>query len=55
MVCFQICLWFLTRLDLSILSGLGRPGLDVDHSPASNAEFRDAWGYISTLPYVFMA
>jgi len=32
-----------------------RPGREADHSPPSSAEFKNAWSYTSTLPYVFMA
>jgi hypothetical protein len=32
-----------------------RPGREVDYSPPSSAEVKNAWSYISTLQYVFMA
>jgi hypothetical protein len=32
-----------------------RPGREADHSPPSNAEVKNAWSYISTPQYVFMA
>jgi hypothetical protein len=34
--------------------GIKRPGREADYSPSSNAEFKNAWSYISTSPYVFM-
>jgi len=30
-------------------------GHEIDHLPPSNAEVKNAWSYISTLRYVFMA
>jgi hypothetical protein len=35
--------------------GLKRQGREADHSPPSSAEVKNAWSYISTLQYVFMA
>jgi hypothetical protein len=35
--------------------GVKRPGREVDHSPPSDAEFKNAWSYTSTPPNVFMA
>jgi hypothetical protein len=32
-----------------------RPGRKADHSPPSSAEIKNAWSYISTPPYVFLA
>jgi hypothetical protein len=32
-----------------------RPGGEVDHSPPSSAEVKNAWSYTSTPQYVFMA
>jgi hypothetical protein len=32
-----------------------RKGREVDHSPTSNAEVKNAWSYSSTPQYVFMA
>jgi hypothetical protein len=32
-----------------------RPDRQSDHSPPSNAEVKNAWRYISSTPYVFMA
>jgi hypothetical protein len=31
-----------------------RPVREADHSPPSNAEFKDAWSYTSTVPSVLM-
>jgi len=31
-----------------------RPGCDVDHSPPSGAEVKNAWSYTSTPQYFFM-
>jgi len=28
---------------------------ETNHSPSSSAEVKNAWGYTSALPYVFMA
>jgi hypothetical protein len=30
--------------------GVKRPGLQVDHSPPSSAEIKNAWSYTSTHP-----
>jgi hypothetical protein len=35
--------------------GVKRPGREVDHSPPSSAEVKNAWSYISTPQYAFMA
>jgi hypothetical protein len=35
--------------------GVKRPGREVDHSPPSGAEVKNAWSYTSTPQYVFMA
>jgi hypothetical protein len=32
-----------------------RPGHEADHSPPTSAEVKNAWSYISTPLYVFMA
>jgi len=34
--------------------GIKRPGRKADHSPASTAEVKNTWSYISTALYVFM-
>jgi len=36
-------------------SGGKRPGREADRLPLSNAEVKNAWGYISTRQYVFKA
>jgi hypothetical protein len=35
--------------------GVKRSGREADHSPPSNAEFKNVWSYISIHPYVFMS
>jgi hypothetical protein len=35
--------------------GVKRPGREADHSPPSNAEFKNVWNYTSTPQYAFMA
>jgi hypothetical protein len=35
--------------------GVKRPGREADHSPQPSAEVKNAWSYISTPEYVFMA
>jgi hypothetical protein len=35
--------------------GVKRPGREADHSPPSSAEVKNAWSYISTPQYAFMA
>jgi hypothetical protein len=35
--------------------GVKRPGREADHSSPSSAEIKNAWSYISTPQYVFMA
>jgi hypothetical protein len=35
--------------------GVKRPGRESDHSPPSSAEVKNAWSYISTPQYAFMA
>jgi hypothetical protein len=35
--------------------GVKRPGREADHSLPSSAEIKNAWSYISTLPYIHMA
>jgi hypothetical protein len=35
--------------------GVKRPGREADHSPPSSAEVENAWSYIPTPQYVFMA
>jgi hypothetical protein len=37
------------------LPGVKQPWREVDHSPPSSAEVKNAWSYTSALPYVFMA
>jgi hypothetical protein len=32
-----------------------RPGREADHSPPPSAEVKNAWSYISTPQYAFMA
>jgi len=43
-----------TQLDVVSL-GVKRPRREADHSPPSNAEVKNAWSYISTPQYVFLA
>jgi hypothetical protein len=39
----------------ALSQGIKRPGREVDHSPPSSAEVKNAWSYTSILPqYVFM-
>jgi hypothetical protein len=35
--------------------GVTRQGREFDHSPTSCAEFKNAWSYTSSPPYVFMS
>jgi hypothetical protein len=35
--------------------GVKRPGRESDHSPPSSAEVKNAWSYISTPQYAFVA
>jgi hypothetical protein len=35
--------------------GVKRPGREADHSPPSSTEVKNAWNYISTPQYAFMA
>jgi hypothetical protein len=35
--------------------GVKQPGREADHTPASNAEVKNAWSYTSILQYIFMA
>jgi hypothetical protein len=35
--------------------GIKRPGREADHSPASNAEVKNAWSYTSVPQYASMA
>jgi hypothetical protein len=39
----------------TLLPSVNRPGSEADHSRPSDAEATNAWRYISTPPYVFMA
>jgi hypothetical protein len=39
----------------ALLSGVKRPTREADHSPPFSAEVKNAWSYISSPPYVFMA
>jgi len=41
------------RLTGALSLGVKLPGCEVDHSLPSCSEIRNAWGYTSTLPYVF--
>jgi hypothetical protein len=34
-------------------TGTNRLGCEVDHSPTSSAEVKNAWSYTSTPPYIF--
>jgi hypothetical protein len=34
--------------------GLKHPGRKADHSPTCSAEFKNAWNYKSTSPYVVL-
>jgi len=40
---------------LQWVSGIKRPESEADHLPPSSTEIKNAWSYISTRPYVFMA
>jgi hypothetical protein len=42
------------RVPGAISLGVKRPGREADHSPPSNAEFKNASSYTSTPQYVFM-
>jgi hypothetical protein len=35
--------------------GVKRPKREADHSPATSAEVKNTWIYMSTSPYTFMA
>jgi hypothetical protein len=39
----------------ALSAGVKRPRREADHSPSPSAEFKNAWRYKSTPPYVFMA
>jgi hypothetical protein len=39
----------------ALFLGVKRPGSEADHSPPSSAEFKNAWIYTFTPPYVFLA
>jgi hypothetical protein len=39
----------------AISLGIKLPGREADHSPPSSAEVKNAWSYISTPQYVFIA
>jgi hypothetical protein len=43
------------RVPGALSPGLKEPGREADHSPPSTAEYKKAWNYTSTNPYVFMA
>jgi hypothetical protein len=43
--------WTLEALSM----GIKWPGHKINHSPTSNDKVKNAWSYISTIPYVFMA
>jgi hypothetical protein len=48
--------WAMTRLRTGAFSpGVKWPGHGADYSSPSSAVVENAWSYISTLPYVFMA
>jgi hypothetical protein len=43
-------------MDTRVLSsGVIGPGREVNHSPPSSAELRNAWSYTSTPPYISIA
>jgi hypothetical protein len=40
---------------LSWGGGVKKPVHEADHSPPSSVEVKNAWSYMSTAPYIFMA
>jgi len=42
------------RVTGTLFLGVKRAGREADHSSRSSAEFKKAWSYTSTPPYIFM-
>jgi len=38
----------------AIFLGVKGPGREANHSPPFSVEFKNAWSYTSTIPYVFI-